>query len=76
MTSLVLGTPPRGAVFVDTTPACTRADAHFSRAHITVHNLHMEPHFSNVGTPHRLQVKGICVAHFSEVIFISLSCLC
>ena len=30
----------------DTTPACTRADAHFFRAHITVHNSHIDPHFS------------------------------
>ena len=60
----------------DTAPTCTRADAHSSRAHITVQNSHIDPHFSNVGTPHWLKEKGICVAHFSEIIFISLSCLC
>ena len=49
---------------VDTTPTCTRADAHFSRAHITVHNSFIDPYFSNVGTPHWLKVTGICVAHF------------
>ena len=53
---------------VDTTPNCTCADAHFSRAHIAVHN---SQHFSNVGTPHRLRVKGICVAHFSALMSIS-----
>ena len=48
----------------DTTPTCKRTDAHFSRAHIAVHNAHIDPHFSNVGTPHWLKVRGICVAHF------------
>ena len=42
---------------VDTTPTCTRADAHFSRAHITVHNSHIDPHFSNVVTSTLAQVK-------------------
>ena len=61
---------------VNTAPTCTRADAHSSRAHITVHNLHIDPHFSNVCTPHWLKEKGICVAHFSALISISLSCPC
>ena len=57
---------------VDTTPFCTRADAHFSRACITVHNSRIDPHFSNVGA-HRIgsKEKGICVAHFSALISIS-----
>ena len=55
---------------VELTPTCTRADAHVSRAHITV-RLRIDPQFSNVGTPPWLKVKGICVAHF-----IWLSCLC
>ena len=29
---------------VGTTPTCTRADAHFSRAHNTVHNSLIDPH--------------------------------
>ena len=55
---------------VDTTPTCTRADALFCRAHLTVHNL---LHFANVGTPYWLKVKGFCVAHFSALISISFS---
>ena len=35
---------------VDTTPICTRADAHFSRLHITVHNSLVDPHSFNVVT--------------------------
>ena len=35
---------------VDTTSSCTRADAHFSRAHITMHNSLIDPHSSNVVT--------------------------
>ena len=35
---------------VDTTPTCTRADAHFSRANITMHNSLIDPHSSNVVT--------------------------
>ena len=55
---------------VDTTPTCTRADALFCRAHVTVHNLQ---HFANVGTPYWLKVKGFCVAHFFELTSISFS---
>ena len=32
---------------VNTTPTRTRADAHFYRADTTVHNSHIDPHFSN-----------------------------
>ena len=64
------------ATSVDTTPTCTRAHAHFSRAHITVHNSYTDPHFSNVSTPHWLKAKGICVAHFPALISISLLCPC
>ena len=53
---------------VDTTPTCTPADAHFSRARIAVHS---SQHFSHVGPPHWLRVKGICVAHFSALMSIS-----
>ena len=44
---------------VDTTPTCTRAGAHFSGAHITVHNSHVDPHFSNVVTSTLAQGKRI-----------------
>ena len=41
----------------DTTPTCTRAGAHFSRAHITVHSSHFDPHFSHVVTSTLAQGK-------------------
>ena len=51
--------------FLWTPHQLVRAQTHiFSRAHITVHNSPIEPHFFNVGTPHWLRVEGICVAHF------------
>ena len=60
---------------VDTTHDFTRADAHFFRAHITVHNSHIDPHFPDVGTPHWLKVKGISAVYFFFS-FSSLSCFC
>ena len=46
---------------MDITPTSTRAEAHFF--------MRTSQHFSsNVGTPHWLKVKGICVAHFSALI--------
>ena len=48
---------------VRTTPTCTRADAHFSRAHITVHNPHIDLHFFQC-------------CHIGIGIFTSLSCPC
>ena len=38
--------------------------------------MHNSQHSSNVGTPHCLKVKGICVTHFSALISISLLCPC
>ena len=52
------------AVHVDTTPTCTRANAHVSRAHIAVHN-------SLVTSMPWLKVQGFSVTHFSK----TLSCL-
>ena len=51
-------------VHVDTTPTCTRADAHVSRAHIAVHSSLINP------MPWFVEL-GISVAHFSKI----LSCL-
>ena len=62
-----LSTGSSSSASVDTTPTCTRADAKFSRAHITVHNSLIEPH----GLTQR-----IIVAHFSKNIVISSSCPC
>ena len=61
---------------VDTTLTCTRADVHFlvRTLQCTVHTLiRIFPMLSHW---HWLKVKGICVAHFSQTIFIWLSCLC
>ena len=61
---------------VDTTPSCTRVDAHFSRAHITVHNSHIDPHFSNVVTSKLAHGKrNQCRAflqHHSHLVVMSL----
>ena len=43
----------------DTTPTFTRADAHFSHAHITVHNSPIDPHFSNVVTSALAESVGV-----------------
>ena len=48
--------PVQRAASVDTTPTCTRADAHFL-VRTTQCTIHTALHFSNVGTPHWLQVK-------------------
>ena len=45
-----VATAVNGTRGVDTVPSCTRADAHSSRAHITVHNSVIDPHSSNVVT--------------------------
>ena len=62
---------------VDTTLTCTRADAHFSRAHITVRNSHIDPHFSNMGTSISAQGKGhqcrAFLQNHSHLVVMSLS---
>ena len=51
------GSSKSGGSSVDTTPTCTRADALSSRAHITAHNSHTDPHSSNVVTSTLAQGK-------------------
>ena len=61
---------------VDTTPTCTRADAHFSRAHITVHSslIRTFPTWAHrIGSRYKESVSRI---YFSALIFNSLLCPC
>ena len=49
---------------VDTTPTCSRSDAHFSRVHITVHKSHIDPHFAKTVTLALAQGKrNLCRAY-------------
>ena len=49
-----------GFLGVNNTPTCTRADAHFSRAHLTAHNSYSTALFQS-GTPHWLKVeRNLC----------------
>ena len=58
---------------VDTTPTCTRADAHVSRAHFTVHNSHSTANFSALGSRHEKEfVSRIRLHSFSS----RLTCHC
>ena len=69
-------TGSRDVINGDTTPTCTRADAHFSRAHITVHNSFIGPHSSNVVTSTLAQGKRDQCRAFLKNLVISSSCSC
>ena len=56
-------------VHVDTTPTCTRADAHVSRAHIAVHSSLINRHALAQGT------RDQCRAFLKNIVM-SSSCLC
>ena len=63
-------------LMVWTTLTCTRADAHCSRAHITVHKSLVDPHSSNVVTSALAQDTRYQCRAFLKTIVISSTCLC
>ena len=70
--TMLAGQSPKddyGTVHVDTTPTCTRADAHVSRAYIAVHSSLINLHALAQGT------RDQCRAFLKNIVM-SSSCLC